>query len=123
MSHSVGYTRARLSYFWRKAQDENVTLLTVLEAFRNSCVEDDEDDGGRVLIGTSEKGHSVTFSDRDSLNPSILRIEFGQMLVDAFNLTYQQIGGTPDDQDVFDAMMAKLMAPRVFRNDYSNMIR
>lgn len=103
--------------------NDGVTLLDVLEAYRDSSVQQDEETGGQVLVGTSAKGHSLTFSDRAQENPSVSRVEFGQMLVDAFAVSKAALGGTPTDQQVFDDMMAKLRVVRRIRADFTNLIR
>jgi len=113
--------QAILEVVYEKATkgESPMTLLEALTAFRSARYEDGTSPD--VIVATSSKGHSVTFANpmpKTATHEDFLAA--AQLLINLYRSTKTKLGGTPTDQQIFDAMVTSLQSPRrSFGYDFS----
>lgn len=96
------------------------SLLAAIEAFEDSKIAGAQ--GGRFLSGTSGNGQAVSFHIPDWFTP-VHQVELAEELHSRYDEAVENLGGSPDDDDIFAEMLG-LLNPQESRTlDFSEMRR
>lgn len=123
MAASTTFKKLLLRGIKWDAEAQTLTLADALKAavqakFSSSTSK------GRFLSGTSQAGHAVSFtlpSHRDATPQEIA--EATLELLELFEAVVAELGGSPTDDEVLTAMLAKLIPCRSVQSDFSLMER